>query len=49
MILNDILSILKKQSEDKSYTVDGQSYTYKQLYKFVCNIYHFLLKELLIC
>ena len=45
MILDDILKILKKRLSDKAYTLDNESYSYKQLYKFVCNIYHFLLKE----
>ena len=45
MILDDILKILKEKSEDKAYTINNESYSYKQLYKFVCNIYHFLLKE----
>lgn len=45
MILDDILKILKEKSNDKSYTINNESYTYTQLYKFVCNIYHFLLKE----
>lgn len=45
MILNEILEILKKESNDKAYIINEQSYTYKELHKFVCNIYHFLLKE----
>ena len=45
MILDEILKILKCKSDSKAYTVDGKSYTYQELYKFVCNIYHFLLKE----
>ena len=45
MILDDILKILKEKSSDKAYTVNNESYSYKQLYKFVCNIYHFLLKK----
>lgn len=45
MILDDILEILKKDSEDKAYTINKKTYTYKELHKFVCNIYHFLLKE----
>lgn len=45
MILDDILIILKEESTNKAYTINEQSYTYKDLYKFVCNIYHFLLKE----
>lgn len=45
MILEEILKILKCKSDSKAYTVDGKSYTYQELYKFVCNIYDFLLKE----
>ena len=45
MILDEILEILKAKSIDKAYTVNEKSYTYKELYKFVCNIYEFLLKE----
>lgn len=45
MILDEILTILKENSNDKAYTVDEKSYTYGELYKFVCNIYHFLLNE----
>ncbi len=45
MILADILKILKENSSNKAYTINNKSYSYKQLYKFVCNIYHFLLKE----
>ena len=45
MILDDILKILKEKSSDNAYVVDNESYSYKQLYKFVCNIYNFLLKE----
>lgn len=45
MILNEILEILKKKSVDKAYTVNNRSYSYKELYQFVCNIYHFLLSE----
>ena len=45
MILDDILKILKEKSSNKAYTINNKSYSYKQLYKFVCNIYHFLLKE----
>ncbi len=45
MILDDILKELKNGLNNKAYTIDDKSYTYKELYKFVCNIYHFLLKE----
>ena len=45
MILDEILEILKKKSNDKAYTINNESYSYRQLYQFICNIYHFLLKE----
>ena len=45
MILDEILTILQEKSDNKAYTINNESYTYAQLYKFVCNIYHFLLKE----
>ena len=38
MILDEILKLLKKESDQKAYTVNGKSYTYKELYKYVCNI-----------
>lgn len=45
MLLDDILKILKNKSKNKAYTINRKSYSYAQLYKFVCNIYYFLLKE----
>lgn len=45
MILDQILEILKNNGKNKAYTVNNQSYSYEELYKFVCNIYHFLLLE----
>lgn len=45
MILDDILKALKEGKSNKAYTINDKSYSYKELYKFVCNIYHFLLKE----
>lgn len=45
MILDDILAILKEKSNCTSYTIKNERYSYEQFYKFVCNIYHFLLKE----
>ncbi len=44
MILDDILKVLKT-SKERAYTIDNNNYTYSELYKFVCNIYHFLLNE----
>ena len=45
MILDDILKALKEGKSNKAYTINDKSYSYKELYKFVCNIYHFLIKE----
>ena len=45
MILDDILEVLKEKSNSRAYTINDKSYTYKELYKFVCNIYYFLLRE----
>lgn len=44
MILEDILEILREKSNNKAYTMDGRSYTYEQFYKFVCNLYDYLLE-----
>ena len=43
MILDTILEILKRKSNNKTYTINDKSYTYSELYAFVCNIYNFLL------
>ena len=45
MILDDILKILKNKSDNKAYTINEKSYTYKEVYKYVCNLYNFLLQE----
>ena len=45
MILEDILKNLKKYGKDLAYKIGDESYTYSELYKFVCNIYSLLLKE----
>lgn len=45
MILDDFLNVLKTKNENKAYTINGKSYTYSELYKFVCNIYEFLLEK----
>lgn len=45
MILDEILNILKKKSKFKAYTIGEKSYTYAEFYKYVSNIYEFLLKE----
>lgn len=44
MILGEILYVLKNSTE-KAYSINDESYSYNELYKFVCNIYHFLLKD----
>lgn len=43
MLLDDILKILKNKSNDKAYTIEDKSYNYAELYKFICNIYKYLL------
>jgi len=43
MILDEILENLKSKGKNKAYTINNQSYSYGELYKFVCNIYHFIL------
>lgn len=45
MILDIILKKLKYKSKNKAYTINDRSYTYNEFYKFVCNIYHFLISE----
>ena len=40
MILDDILGILKRKSDNRAYTINEKSYSYKELYKYVCNIYN---------
>ena len=44
MILDDILDILKK-SDNTAYEIRNKNYTYKELYKYVCNIYYYLLEN----
>jgi len=38
MILDDILKVLRERTSNKAYTINDKSYSYKELYKFVCNI-----------
>lgn len=45
MFLNDVLEILKKKSNQIAYTENGKRYTYCELYRFVCNIYNFLIEN----
>ena len=42
MILDEILVQLKNGKQNKAYTINDKSYTYEELYKYVCNIYKFL-------
>ena len=37
------LENLKSKGKNRAYTINNQSYSYEELYKFVCNIYHFIL------
>lgn len=45
MILDKMLKQLKEGKQDRAYTINDKTYSYQELYKFVCNIYHFLLIE----
>ena len=45
MILNDFLDILKGNSEKVAYRIGKNYYTYKELYKYVCNLYNYLLEK----
>lgn len=45
MILDDILKNLKDVSFKKAYTINDKSYSYNEFYKFVCNIYQFLISK----
>ena len=45
MILDEFLSIFKNKRENVAYVIGSKSYTYADLYKYVCNIYSFLLKQ----
>lgn len=45
MILDEILKKLKENNDYRAYTIDEKSYTYKEFYKYVCNIYNFLLMK----
>ena len=44
MILDEILEVLKRKSNNKAYTIGNKSYTYAEMYKYVSNIYTFLKK-----
>lgn len=43
MILDEILDVLKRENGDTAYIEKNISYTYNELYRFVSNIYNFLL------
>ena len=43
MILDEILNVLKRENGDTAYIEKNISYTYNELYRFVSNIYNFLL------
>lgn len=43
MILEEILTCLKNGNDDIAYTVKNNKYSYRTFYKYVCNIYNFLL------
>ena len=43
MILDEILKNLKSKKEDRAYTTNNQSYSYAELYQYICNIYQFIL------
>ena len=43
MILDEILDVLKRGNGDTAYIEKNISYTYNELYRFVSNIYNFLL------
>lgn len=44
-MLNRILNNLKKYPEDECYQIRERIYKNKELYKYVCNIYNYLLEN----
>ena len=44
-MLNKILNNLKMYPEDECYEINDKVYKNKDLYKYVCNIYNYLLKN----
>lgn len=42
-MLNKIINNLKAYPEDECYEINGNIYKNKDLYKYICNIYHYLL------
>lgn len=45
MILDEILKNLQNGNDYIAYTVNSRKYTYSELYKYVCNIYNYLLEK----
>lgn len=45
MLLENILKQIKEHQEQIAYTVNSKRYTYKEFYKYVCNIYWLLLEK----
>lgn len=45
MILDEILEILKSKSTNTAYRLNKKSYTYFEFYKFVCNIYNYIIQN----
>lgn len=44
-MLENILNNLKSEIEYECYEINGKVYTNTELYRFVCNIYHYLIKN----
>lgn len=45
MMLNEILNVLKNGKEKIAYAYKGKCYSYATVYRFVCNIYKYLLEH----
>lgn len=45
MILDEILEVMKKSKQFNAYSINDKTYSYEELYKYVCNIYSFLQAE----
>ena len=44
-MLNKIINNLKDYPEDECYEINGNIYKNKDLYKYICNIYHYVLNN----
>lgn len=44
-MLNKILNSLKQFPEDECYEINAKIYKNKELYQYICNIYHYLLEN----